>query len=219
MAAKLYYTQTSCGAASFIAAYKAGLIQNGKIVPSEADIRAHIVKTGPEAGKDFYQINNKGNVPALVLPEGTVLNENAAVLQYIADQDPTGKLAPANGTIDRYVLQNKLNHIGTEIHKAYGPFFRGPSAEEKIKLYEHLRTKLSALEKFDLPNGRKYLVGDDFTVADSYLHIVLGWSGFIGFDLGKEFPALEEYRQNIANLDFVKEAREEMAKLGATATA
>jgi glutathione S-transferase len=38
------------------------------------------------SGVDFYTINPKGNVPTLILDDGTVLNENSAVLQYIADQ-------------------------------------------------------------------------------------------------------------------------------------
>ena len=37
-------------------------------------------------GADFYKINPKGNVPAIILDDGTVLNENAATLQYIVDQ-------------------------------------------------------------------------------------------------------------------------------------
>jgi len=75
---KLYYTSTSCGAASFIAAFAAGV----NLETEQVDIGTH--KTN--SGKDYYAINPKGNVPALVLEDGTVLNENAAVLQYIADE-------------------------------------------------------------------------------------------------------------------------------------
>jgi len=75
---KLYYTTTSCGAASFIAAVAAGV----HIDTEQADISAH--KTA--SGADFYAINPKGNVPALVLDDNTLLNEGAAVLQWIADQ-------------------------------------------------------------------------------------------------------------------------------------
>jgi len=75
---KLYYTPTSCGAASFIAAVAAGL----KIDVEQVDIRSH--KTS--SGADFYAINPKGNVPTLVTNDGVVLNEGAAVLQYLADQ-------------------------------------------------------------------------------------------------------------------------------------
>ena len=75
---KLYYTPTSCGAASFIAAHTAGVALECETV----DLRAH--KTA--SGADFYAINPKGNVPGLVLDDGTVLNEGSAVLQWIADQ-------------------------------------------------------------------------------------------------------------------------------------
>src|SRR3990167_8645544 len=97
---KLYYTSTSCGAASFIAAFTASVKLDSELV----DLSTH--KTA--SGVDFYTINPKGNVPALVLDDGqTVLNENSAVLQYIADLSP-GKIAPKNGTVEKAVLQNVL---------------------------------------------------------------------------------------------------------------
>lgn len=72
----LYYSPASCGAASFIAAEYAGLKFDSEVV----DLKAH--KTS--SGKDFYQINSKGNVPALVTSKG-LLSEGPAVLQFIAD--------------------------------------------------------------------------------------------------------------------------------------
>ena len=75
---KLYYTPTSCGAASFIAAHIAGLNWEAE----QVDLGTHQTSSGA----DFYAINIKGNVPAVVLEDGTVLNEGSAVLQYIADQ-------------------------------------------------------------------------------------------------------------------------------------
>ncbi len=74
---KLYYTSTSCGAASFIAAFTAKV----NIQTEQVDIGTHLTASGA----DFYAINSKGNVPTLVLDDGTVLNENTAILQYIAD--------------------------------------------------------------------------------------------------------------------------------------
>eukprot|EP00128_Syssomonas_multiformis_P006699 Colp12_sorted_trinity150504_noHs@31032 len=106
MAAKLYYTPTSCGAANFIAAYTAGVNLETEVV----DIRSHTCASG-----DYYKINPKGNVPAIVLADGTVLNENAATLQYIADQAKTVKVAPEHGTSDRYLLQVALSYISSEL--------------------------------------------------------------------------------------------------------
>jgi glutathione S-transferase len=75
---KLYYTPTSCGAASFIAAATAGV----NLDVEQVNLREH--KTN--SGEDYYKINPKGNVPGLVLDDGTLLNEGSAVLQWIADQ-------------------------------------------------------------------------------------------------------------------------------------
>lgn len=76
---KLYYTPTSCGMANFISAVHAGV----KIDCEQVNLSTHRTTAGDV---DFYTINPKGNVPTLVLDDGTVLNENAATLQYIADQ-------------------------------------------------------------------------------------------------------------------------------------
>ena len=106
---KLYWTPASCSAASFIACTIAKLDWDCEYT----DISTH--KT--ESGTDFYTINPLGNVPALTFDDGTLLNEGAAVLFYIADQAPAGLLAPAPGTMERYVCINAMNYVGTEIHK------------------------------------------------------------------------------------------------------
>ena len=53
-------------------------------------------------GTDYYTINPKGYVPLLELDDGQRLSEGPAIVQYIADQVPGSKLAPANGTMARY---------------------------------------------------------------------------------------------------------------------
>jgi glutathione S-transferase len=84
---KLYYTATSCGAASFIVAHALGLG-----LPCETvDLGTHRTASGA----DFLAVNPKGNVPALVLHDGTLLNEGAAVLQWLADQARCRKLCGA----------------------------------------------------------------------------------------------------------------------------
>jgi len=75
---KLYYTPHSCGAASFTAAFTAGLKWESEIVDLAAKKTA--------SGADFYSINPKGNVPTLVLDSGYVINENVASLTYITNQ-------------------------------------------------------------------------------------------------------------------------------------
>ncbi|KAJ3252368.1 hypothetical protein HDU77_005194 [Chytriomyces hyalinus] len=208
--ATLYYTTTSCGASNFIAAHRAGIL-GSKLDAQQADIRAHKILTGPKAGSDFYAVNPKGNVPTIVLADGTVLNENAATLQWIADNAVT-PVGAKNGTSERYLLQSKLSWISSELHGTVGGLFN-PTISAEVREYITAKSydKLKFLNDVELADGRKYFVGSGFTVADSYLYIVLSWSPYIKLDLSK-YPKVEAYFKNIAELPFVKEAHAAMAK-------
>mmetsp|Transcript_3020 Transcript_3020/g.7005 ORF Transcript_3020/g.7005 Transcript_3020/m.7005 type:complete len:205 (+) Transcript_3020:55-669(+) len=196
---KLYYTPVSCGAASVIAAVAAGV----KIDCEQVDIGTHITNSGA----DYYSINPKGNVPCLVLDDGTVLNEGAAVLQYIADQAP-GTVAAENGTSERYLIQNALNYVASEVHASFGPLFGPLSEEAKAAQIVKLGTKFSFIEKNLL--GGQFLVGGKFSIADSYLYICLSWAAYLGVDLAG-YPKVQAYFAGIHALPQVAAAHALMA--------
>jgi glutathione S-transferase len=203
---KLYYTPTSCGAASFISAHIAGV----QLETEQVDIRTHVTSSGT----DFYGINRKGNVPALVLEDGTLLNENVAVQLWIADQK-IGAVAPAPGTPERYVLLNALSYVATEVHPAVGSFFM-PNAAPDVTAFFRTRvaTKLNYLSDHFI-GDRRFVVGDSFTIVDSYLYIVLSWTQYVGIDLN-EYPKVKAYYEGIANLPNVKAAHARIAENPAT---
>ena len=198
---KLYYTPTSCGAASFISAFTAGI----KLDVEQVTLSTHLTASGV----DFYTVNPKGNVPALVLDDGTVLNENSAVLQAIADLAP-GTIAPVNGTVARSVLQNVLSYLSSELHATIGPLFN-PTLSEDVKTFVrgNLNKKVTYLEN-TLVGDKTYVVGDSFTVADAYLYIILTWSPYVGLDLSG-FPKVQAYFNRIAALENVKNAHARIA--------
>jgi len=197
---KLYYTPTSCGAASWLAATIAGVPFESEVV----DLKTH--KTA--SGADFYTINHKGNVPALVTEHG-LLNEGAAVLQYIADKAPDSKLAPANGTFERYALQNIFNYIGSEVHRAYGPLFN-PALDEAAKksAQQTVHQKLAFLEKNEITTNAA-LSPEQPTIAGLYLFIVLSWSPYVNVDLSS-YPNITAWQTKFAANPRVKEAREKL---------
>lgn len=184
--------------ASFIAAHAAGV----QIDSEQVDIRTH--KTA--SGADFYGINPKGNVPALVLPGGVLLNEGAATLQYIADQAPESNLAPKFGTVERYQLIGLLNYIASEVHASFGPLFnQSLSAEAREAGVKKLYSKFDYVEKHLLRDGKPFLLGDHFTVADSYLYITLSWNQWLGTTLDNH-PKVKAYFEGIKGLKVVQEA-------------
>lgn len=184
---KLYYAPGTCSLASHIALHETGL-------PFVTD-KLHVATKTTASGEDFMQVNPKGYVPALRLADGSVLTEGAAILQYIADQQPASGLAPRAGTLERYRLQEWLTFIGTEIHKSFSPMFNKAAADEVKAYARNMLTKRLAHVEASL-GGTPYLMGEKYTVADAYLFVVLGWSSHVGFDLGP-FPMIKEYLARI----------------------
>ncbi|MEP2990007.1 MAG: glutathione transferase GstA [Parasphingorhabdus sp.] len=172
---KLYYKPGACSLATHITLYEAG----APFEVDEVDTEAGCTKSG----KDYKSINPKGYVPALELSDESVLTEGAAVLQYVADQNPESSLAPKAGSIERTRVQEYLSYTGSELHKAFGPFFSDTASDvDKEKAGVNVASKFDYLNEI-LNDGRDYLVGNSFSVADAYLFVVSNWSNSVGIDL------------------------------------
>ena len=185
---KLYYSPGACSLSPHIVLLESGL----PFSVEKVDIRAK--KT--EHGADYLSVNAKGSVPALQLPDGQVLTEGAAIVQYIADQKPDSGLAPRAGTFERYRLMEWLNYVASEVHKGFGPLFNPKaSADWKASAVANLGAKFEWLN--GQLKGRQYLMGSQFSVADAYLFTVLNWTGKLGIDLAK-WPELAAYKERVA---------------------
>jgi glutathione S-transferase len=193
---RLYILPGACSLAANIALREAG-------IPFELVRVSHRTHKTAD-GEDLNEINSKGYVPALVLDNGELLTENAALLPYIADLNPAAKLAPPVGTLERYRLSEWLAYINSEIHKAFSPLF-SPEAPPDMKHYaRNLLTKRVAWLAGQL-GSKPYLLGEQFTVADAYLFVTLSWSVHVGFDLG-QWPNLPAFQERVAARPHVIEA-------------
>jgi glutathione S-transferase len=194
---KLYYSPGACSLSPHIVLREAGL----PFELERVDLQAKKLKA---SGGDFLPINPKGQVPTLALDGGDVLTEGPAIVQYLADQKPESGLAPANGTIARYHLQEWLNFVTSDLHKVFAPLFRPNTPEEFVKITkENLANKFAFLDKHLAT--RAYLTGDKFTVADAYCFVIVGWSRYKDIDLGR-WPNLKAYMDRIAARPKVQEA-------------
>jgi glutathione S-transferase len=211
---KLYYTPTSCGASSFICAFIAELKFDCEVV----DLSTH----NTESGTDFYTINKKGNVPALVLDDGTILNENISCLEYIADKARENGviLAPELGSNDRYVVNQLLSFLATELHPSIGLFFN-PSAKD-VNIREFILSVFNKKMKYlqdhiikSDKSGKTYIYGDSFTIIDAYLHIILSWFGYVGIDINN-YPIAKNYFETICSDERVKNAKKRISSIPKT---
>ncbi|MGE5385275.1 MAG: glutathione transferase GstA [Betaproteobacteria bacterium] len=184
---KLYYSPGACSLSPHIALYEAGL--EFEAVP--APTKTHKLPDGT----DYYTINPLGYVPLLELDDGRRLREGPAIVQYIADQAPASKLAPTNGTFERYKLQEWLTFIGTEIHRNFGPLFSPANpAEVKAAAVDRIKSRLAWVDG-ELA-GKQYLMGDQFTVADGYLFVVTNWAKPLNLDISA-FKNLLAFRERV----------------------
>ncbi len=170
------------------------------IVTREAGLAVEVIKADTKS-EEFRKLNPKGYVPVLQLDDGQVLTEGVAIVQYLADQKPDAQLAPKNGTLQRYRLQEWLNYVATELHKGFSPLFRKPPAEFKQVLLDGLAQKLAFLDSHFAHS--QFLMGERFTVADAYLFTILTWAPSQGLDLSR-WPALKAFFDRIAARPAVK---------------
>jgi len=193
---KLYYSPGACSLSPHIVSRELGMaVELKKVNTKDKTI---------EGGGDFRKVNPKGYVPALELDNGQVLTEGPAIVQYLADQKPDAGLAPKNGSIERYRLQEWLNFITSELHKGFTPLFKPNTPEDyKPVAKENVSARLDWLDQ--QLAGKDYLTGKGFTVADAYLFTVVNWTKFVGIDLAK-WPNLSAYVARVAARPKVQEA-------------
>lgn len=193
---KLYYSPSACSLSPHIVLREAGLA----FTPVLASTKTHKLQDGT----DYYGINPLGYVPMLELDDGTRLREGPAIVQYIADQAPQKNLAPANGTLPRYRLQEWLTFIGTEIHKSFSPLFWPNIPEEAKAVYrEKLASRFAFVDR-EL-EGKDYVMGEHFSVADAYLFTVTRWTRPMAIDISK-FSNLVAHHARVEARPAVQEA-------------
>ncbi len=193
---KLYFSPGACSLSPHIVLREAGL----DFTTEQVDLRTKQAA----GGSDYRQVNPKGSVPALMLKDGAVLTEGPAIVQFLADLVPEKQLVPLAGSFERYRLIEWLNYIATEMHKGFGPLFnRGASAEARDNAITGLAVRFGHVARS--LEGRDYLMGERFTVADAYLFTVLNWCGFAGVDLAP-WPVLQAYQGRVAARPAVRQA-------------
>jgi glutathione S-transferase len=199
---ELYFSPMACSLASRIALYAAGATG------------VRLIEVDPKTkrtldGANYREIYPLGLVPLLRLDDGTLLSENAAILQYIAGHYPAAKLAPTDEA-GRARLQQWLCFIGTELHKGVFISLFDQKAPEGTRDYTLNKYQSRWTYLNDHLTGRQYLL-DQFTVADAYLYTILNWTVPTRVDLSA-WPAIKSYHERLRTRPSIAKAfQEEMA--------
>ena len=185
---KLFYKPGACSLASHIT-----LRESGKDFTL---IGVDLMHKRMENGDDFLKVNPKGQVPALLLDDNTLLTEGVAIMQYIADSVADRQLLAPVGTINRYRTLEWLNYIATELHKGFTPLFRPDTPEDyKPTARALLDKKLGYIDE-SLANAQ-WISGSRFTIADAYLFTVLRWAFAVKLEMAG-YKNIAAYMERVA---------------------
>jgi glutathione S-transferase len=196
---KLYYSPGACSLAPHIILRETG----ADFTLEKTDTKTK--KT--ERGADFLAINPKGYVPVLELEDGYNLTEGVVIQEFLADRAPETKLAPPPGSRDRLKLKELLLFLSTEIHKTFSPLFAPATPDDyKPLAKERIGARFDLLEE-RLSDGRSYLTGADFTIADAYFFVLANWAQSVGIDLAK-WPDISRFMQRVSARPAVQAALE-----------
>lgn len=195
---KLFYSPGACSQAPHILLRETG----AAFTLVKVDLGQHRT----QEGGNYYDLNPKGQVPLLALDDGTTLSEGPVIAQYIAERAGRQDLLPPVGSPARYKVLEWQNYITSELHKSFSPLFdprfdaatKALFVEQLGKKYKYVDSRLE---------GRAYLTGDTFTVADAYMFVVTGWAPNVGVDLSA-LAHLQAFLARVGQRDSVNAARE-----------
>ncbi len=120
---------------------------------------------------NFANVNPLAYVPVLELDTADKerMTETIVISAYLADRHPESGLIPAHGTLERARMDQLLTFVATEIAQKHIPLMRKLMTEEGVVFTTNkLLTAYAALDA-RLADGRPYLTGEQFTVADAYV--------------------------------------------------
>ncbi|HWJ34413.1 MAG TPA: glutathione S-transferase family protein [Steroidobacteraceae bacterium] len=151
----------------------------------------------------FRKINPTGRVPALALPDGTLMFESAAILIHLSLAHPEAKLAPEPGTSQHALFLQWMTFLSANAYEAVLRIYysarystRGEGDAEPIRE----QATQEFLGHLDLISQslRPYVLGTRYTIADVYLYMLSTWFPAGTAELYARLPSLGAHAQLLA---------------------
>jgi glutathione S-transferase len=205
---KLYYSPKSCSLAPHIV-----LEEIGK--PYQTEL-AQAGEGGRTRTAEWRSINPKGRVPALTNVPGSIggepnlLTEVPAILNFLADANPEAGLVPEEPA-GRARVNEWLNWLSSNVHAmSFGQIWRPERFVDDERQHDLVRAKglRNLAEQFAyieelLGDGRKWAVGDCYSIADPYLLLFWRWGNRIEMEM-RRYPAWSDLALRVSDRPAVR---------------
>lgn len=145
------------------------------------DLKLTSVDAGATREAEYLKLNPHGKVPTLVVDGGFVMFESAAIAAFIADRHPAAKLAPGPDELARGHFYQWLVHLTNTLQPAMLRFYypdrvADAAAEASVKqtALDEIAMLWGRIDQH-LQAGGPYLLGDRFSAADIFAHMLSTW--------------------------------------------
>jgi glutathione S-transferase len=193
---KLYYSPGACSLAVHIALREAGVRFDA--------VHVDLVKHQLKDGTNYYDISPRGYVPLLEFDNGARHSEVAALLQYVADQDPEQGLIGRVGSERRLAVTEALAFVSTELHRVFSPWLwhKETADATSTAVREKLAARFAELDKLF---ARQDFIAGTYSVADAYAFAILNWVNFLSIPITAH-PNLSAYLTRVSSRPTVQAA-------------
>jgi GST-like protein len=137
------------------------------------------LEPGP-ARERLLALNPLGQVPTLVLPDGRVMTESAAIFLHVQDLAPRAGLAPPPDAPERPVFLRWLIFVASAVYPTftYGDLpdrwtLAGAAAEELRRRSDAARQ--AAYGQMEAAAGAPWFLGERFSAIDLYVVMLTRW--------------------------------------------
>jgi glutathione S-transferase len=130
---------------------------------------------------EFLAVNPLGQIPALVLPDGTLMTESAAMVLHICDRHPEAKLAPPAGSSESARFQRWLVYLATAIYNSDLRLYYADKMTTDAAGTDGIEASARAdMDRYfaivnDALNPGPYLLGETYSAVDVYLWMLAKW--------------------------------------------
>ena len=146
-------------------------------------------------------------MPALLTDKG-VLTENPVIPGYVTQAFPDAKLADNDDSFAFGAMQSFNMFLATSVHVAFAHNSRPEryaDGEEAAKAPVALADYFGLIED-QFADGRPFVMGDRYTVADPYLFVFERWLERDGLGQRSDYPKIAAHHDQVAARPAVKAA-------------
>jgi GST-like protein len=129
----------------------------------------------------LVSINPMAQVPALILPDGQLMTESAAILIWLAETHPGAHLSPLAADAARPAFLRWMAYVSAAIYALFwvrdDPLRLAPDADTAALIKQRTAERITEcwrLMDAQVHPGR-YILGDDLSVLDLYVAVLSRW--------------------------------------------